>query len=201
MSKTEIESCHTISVFWLKQYGYLPQRESLMSGGIKWSNRWGEETSSIGFTVRIRSPDNPSDVGHVKLSYRHTNRWSSELEQMDYRVPLTATPCNYGGFRYWFTCPWYRNGIYCGNRVAVLYNISKFFACRRCGNLIYMAQNTNGPLRSMISKVDLERAQEAIKHRYYNGKPTRKYKSYMNKLDKYHRQWIIAERYLSSRIN
>lgn len=52
------------------------------------------------------------------------------------RAPLITTECNYGGKRYWFTCPC------CGGRCAVLY-LSKRVACRKCHQLVYESQSEN----------------------------------------------------------
>mgnify|MGYP000471735892 CR=1 FL=1 len=50
-------------------------------------------------------------------------------------VRISATPCHYGGHRYWFTCP--AQG--CGRRVAKLYS-GRIFACRHCYQLAYPSQ-------------------------------------------------------------
>jgi hypothetical protein len=49
-------------------------------------------------------------------------------------VMLVATPCHFGGYRYWFRCC-------CGKRVATLYAGDSRFACRRCLNLNYQTQH------------------------------------------------------------
>ena len=51
----------------------------------------------------------------------------------DFQLPLTRTPCYFGGFRWWFICP------DCGKKVAILYKplYSNFFLCRKCHNLTY----------------------------------------------------------------
>lgn len=60
----------------------------------------------------------------VELRYRISN--DSIVE----RVPLTWTPCHYGGSRPWFHCP------VCGRRVAILYGRRRF-RCRHCCRLAY----------------------------------------------------------------
>jgi len=69
-----------------------------------------------------------SDPVHIRLHYT----WR-KTEKLDYKVFLTKTFPNYGGFRYWFICP------ACGKRVRKLYappNLGYFF-CRTCQNLTY----------------------------------------------------------------
>jgi hypothetical protein len=52
---------------------------------------------------------------------------------------LDATPCTYGGVRYWFRCP----AVGCGRRVAILHGAGKYFACRHCYRLAYASQREN----------------------------------------------------------
>jgi hypothetical protein len=47
-----------------------------------------------------------------------------------HQVPLTWTPCGWGGVRPWFLCP------ICRGRAAVLY-CREAPACRRCARLVY----------------------------------------------------------------
>jgi hypothetical protein len=58
----------------------------------------------------------------------------------DVQVPLTKTPCYFGGFRWWFICP------DCGKRMAILYKprYSNFFLCRQCHNLTYKSCQEHG---------------------------------------------------------
>jgi hypothetical protein len=46
-------------------------------------------------------------------------------------VQLTVTPCMFGGWRTWFTCPG------CESRCAVLYGGETQFRCRKCHQLVY----------------------------------------------------------------
>src|SRR5262245_9256912 len=70
------------------------QRKGSLHPGLRfvvtWRNRGGQETASLGVTTLHDS---------VELSY-HDNG-----EPQRYRVPLTRTPCPYGGRRPWFMCP------------------------------------------------------------------------------------------------
>ena len=54
-------------------------------------------------------------------------------------IHLQATKPNYGGFRWWFTCPLILGGIRCKNRVGKLYlpPDGLYFGCRRCYALTY----------------------------------------------------------------
>ncbi len=59
---------------------------------------------------------------------RYTYKKTESVEQ---RVYFTYTPCNYGGKRIWYSCP------FCGRRCAVIYSCGRYFACRVCADLTY----------------------------------------------------------------
>lgn len=105
MSKAIAEQSNALRIFWLKKHGYLHKDYSHMSGGITWTHGYSENKSSIGFAVTIGG----NEGDNIKLQYTHTSRETDEKENMDYRVELTTTPCNYGGKRYWFICPLSKN--------------------------------------------------------------------------------------------
>jgi hypothetical protein len=62
-------------------------------------------------------------------------------------IAITRTPCAFGGRRPWFRCEVYRNGKFCGRRVAILYSAGGIFACRHCHDLSYQSQNETPTLR------------------------------------------------------
>lgn len=66
------------------------------------------------------------------LSYR-ISQAGGHVEDVTERVPLTRTPCHFGGWRRWFCCPG------CGKRVAILYFGGRF-RCRKCYRLVYASQ-------------------------------------------------------------
>jgi hypothetical protein len=55
----------------------------------------------------------------VELSYSRGPE--GHKEDVSYAVPLSWTPCNFGGSRPWFVCPGVLEGVSCGRRVAKLY--------------------------------------------------------------------------------
>ncbi|MEK7153190.1 MAG: hypothetical protein AAB834_04530, partial [Patescibacteria group bacterium] len=115
-------------------------------------------------------------VDYMRLWYTHTNSWSGEKSDMDYKVNLITTPCHYGGVRYWFICPLTKNGSHCGRRVGVLYLCGKYYGCRYCCNIAYQSQFEGGRNKGFVSIPDIDRAEELVKRYYYRGKPTRKYR-------------------------
>lgn len=105
------------------------QREGHLEAGRTLDWQWlnnGVKVAAI--TVKI-------EAGSLRLIYSY-QRYGSEWESLDYPVRLQTTPCNYGGVRYWFSCP----ASNCGRRVAVLYLGGKIFACRHCYRLAYTTQ-------------------------------------------------------------
>jgi hypothetical protein len=106
------------------------QREGCLTSGraFTWSwERAGREVASISVTA-LR--------GAVELSYTTTTPFGAR-EDVCYRVYLTRTRCNFGGFRPWFVCP----GVGCGRRIAKLYGPpGRYFLCRHCYDLSYRSR-------------------------------------------------------------
>lgn len=56
-------------------------------------------------------------------------------------IRRSQTPCNYGGARHWFVCP------YCHKNARYLYLKGSALACRSCCKLAYLSQNLTFPHR------------------------------------------------------
>ncbi len=65
------------------------------------------------------------------LDYRTKGPVDADWQPVRERIPLTRTPCHYGGSRPWFVCPG------CGWRRAVLFSVGGRFRCRSCHDLAY----------------------------------------------------------------
>jgi hypothetical protein len=74
----------------------------------------------------------------VELSYSRGSE--GRKEDVCYAIPLSWTPCNFGGSRPWFDCPGVVNEVPCGRRVAKLYLKGRYFLCRHCQDLGYSSQ-------------------------------------------------------------
>ena len=186
-SRTEADSLKQVSIRFLKKHGYL--NTGWRSGTITWS-RFGETTGSIGVESHIEESQQ-----YIKFNYNQTDSYSGEKRDFNYEIPLTKTDCNFGGKRYWFICPWYTNGRYCGRRVSVLYKDGDYFACRHCYDLTYNSRNLSCFSKiagQVISFPELERLESEVKRKYYSGKMTRKYKSFLKKQDKSFYQMQVA---------
>ena len=174
--KQEADCLKQVSVSFFKKHDYF--NNGWHSGTITWS-RNGEETGNIS----IQSSINENEQ-YVEFNYTQTDRYTKEKKDFDYKIPLTTTPCYFGGKRYWFICPWYVNGTYCGRRVGVLYLGGDYFACRHCYNLTYNSRNLSGiskTIGQVISEPEIYRLEGEVKRKYYGGKTTRKYRSFLKK--------------------
>ena len=132
-----VEDCKTIDIPWLSRHGYLP---GFKTGGITWNNGFSGAKSSIGIEVSANRERYRGN--HLRLIYTQTDFYTKEKTDLDYKVELVTTPCNFGGVRYWFICPLTVNGRSCDRRVAKLYMPpgSRYFGCRHCHNLTYRCQ-------------------------------------------------------------
>lgn len=188
MSKTEADGLKKISAAFLKKHGYFDA--GWRSGTITWTSGWDEHKSSVG--IEVSTSD---EGGYLRIHYTQTDRDTGDKKDFDYKIPLTTTPCRYGGKRYWFTCPMYHNQIYCGRRVGVLYKNGDFFACRHCNDLTYESRNLSGWAKSVgavISCPELEKLEGELTKRYYRGRPTKRYQRFLKKEDKSEYQLIVA---------
>ena len=88
-------------------------------------------------------------------------------------ISFTATPCYFGGERFWFLCK-------CNRRAGVLYESGDELRCRQCLNLAYLSQNTKKSIRNdvMLSAFDAlieaQDLQNEVKRFTYAGNPTKK---------------------------
>lgn len=72
------------------------------------------------------------DLYHHSMVLAYRMRSTGEL--VEQKVHTQTSLCHLGGQRHWFTCP------QCNKRVAVLYALGRYFACRQCGGLCYASQ-------------------------------------------------------------
>ena len=103
-------------------------REGLLHGahGIEWS-----DGSFAGFDA----DDDGLTIVHNLVHYPG---------ELDDELPLTWTPCNFGGSRPWFVCP------KCGTRAAVLSAFPRF-RCRDCHPLVYASTHRSEQPESVVT--------------------------------------------------
>lgn len=190
MARAIAEQSNSIKIAWLKNQGYFPKGYSSLNGTITWTYGISERKSSIGIWIVAGMKD---EQNYIRLNYIHTDYWTKEKSDMNYRIELETTPCHFGGVRYWFICPLTKNGRYCGRRVGVIYLIGKWYGCRHCGDIAYQAQFEGGNFRvGSVTEPDVEKSYYAVKTKYYNGQPTRKYRRYLRLRNKMNDSWVKA---------
>ncbi len=180
-----VESCKTLSLKRLREWGYLePNR--IKSGGIIFTSR-GKESGSM----QILSSTFEGKE-YIRLMYYFANTG----EEFDYKVPLVRVPSNLGkGFRYYFLCP------VTSRRCMKLYRppMKDLFLHREAyPSLIYDKQVASKKMRvweklviGLVKKEDelfkeiLNRPKYA-KH-YYRGIPTPKMRRYLKVRDELRR--------------
>lgn len=129
------DDCRSIDIrFW--------HRQGLLEFGLSFTTRWSRNGETI---AKI---DVNSEGNRLMLSY-YCRSNGSDWQYMHYPIHLQTTPCHYGGKRYWFTCP----ATNCSKRVAVMYLGDRYFACRKCCQLVYQSQRESMEDRA-IRKVD-----------------------------------------------
>ena len=147
-------------------------------------------TSSI--SVRTYYKGLSERINTLQLTYTINPKDEELATKMDYEIPVATTKCNYGGYRYWFKCPLYKKGTYCGRKVTKLYQLpnSNYFGCRHCGGLRYESQRTKPQvgLRAVYSFYTLDDMEDSIKKWSYKGKPTKKANRYYQLLTRAHMQ-------------
>ena len=189
MSRAVAEESNALSIFWLKKQGYFSQGGTIRRETISWS--YGGGKSSIGIYAVAGMEEATGEPSYIKLNYTVTDRWTGEKNDMDFKILLATTPCNFGGVRYWFVCPLYKEEDYCGRRVGVIYRVGKYFGCRHCGNIAYQSQFEGGNFRAgSNSELNVEKAYNEVRLQYYDGKPTRKYKRYLRLREKMDNSWF-----------
>ena len=188
-NRQEADYLKQVNVSFLKKHGYF--NYGWRSGTVTWS-RQGEQTGNISIQSCIYENEK-----YIRFIYIQTDNYSGEKKDFDYKIPLTNTSCHFGGKRFWFKCPWYANGVYCGKRIGVLYKGGDYFACRHCYNLTYSSRKLSGASKiagQVVSIPELEKLEKEAKTKFYAGKMTRKYKRYIKKQDKSHFQLLTMAR-------
>ena len=136
--RNTVEGCRSIDIRDWRRRGDVPGTRCF---GWQWS--WdGEKVASI--MVCIQGRDG------IDLAYRQKGPWDDDWSDVEQHIPVQWTPCHFGGERPWFICAAYRNGVYCGRRVAKLFGAGRLFACRHCYDLAYQSQHESPDGRALL---------------------------------------------------
>jgi hypothetical protein len=98
-------------------------------GTLNWTNNRGDIVASVGYAATWAA-----DAPQVLLRYRR-----GETDDVLMRIELEKTATQFGGHRWWFTCPLVRQGVPCRRRVGKLHLPpgELYFGCRECHDLTY----------------------------------------------------------------
>jgi hypothetical protein len=154
--KVQVERTHRLDLAELR-------RDGVLDPGLRvWHSRaflGGLEASELLYGLAVE----PS--GRRRLLLGHLEGRGSAAKPVTYAVALTATPCRFGGERWWFQCPLVLAGVPCRRRCRILYRPrgARFFGCRRCHNLTYRSRQFHrqlfyeGPWRGFDLVEDVRR--------------------------------------------
>jgi len=160
--KATVEESCDLTIFQLRKWGMLVGgRHSATI--VTWpAKHAGKESCARVEVNMIVEP-------YVKLTYFVSDR-ERNANSYDSEADLVTTPCNLGGVRYWFTCPW------CGTRVGSLYLVpgERLFKCRDCNNLTYRSCNRGTIGNFGHTSRQIDRLRSEIKRWTWGGRPTRK---------------------------
>ncbi len=177
MARDTTSDTRNFNIFSLKKWGKL-EPGCVSNASIIWY-RGEEETSRIGYKISTMDDDS-----YIELDYR--TKWYGEQEwrPIKYKVPLERVKCHFGGVRWYFVCPLFKSGRYCGRRVAVLYKAGDYFGCRHCADLTYDSCNESKrfrgfPFGHLAKALKSDELLEKVGYTHYRGKPTRKYRRYL----------------------
>lgn len=123
----------------------------------QWTNGWGEVVGSI----RTVTNANCDAVTLIYSIRRQGGTWQPMQED----IGLEATPCRYGGERFWLTCP------RCQSRRRVLYGMEGRFQCRACHELAYTSTRLDAMERSAQRIGRLHRRLRAYPHDLFDIPP------------------------------
>ena len=160
--KATVEESCDLTIFQLRKWG-------MLEGGRHSATVVTWVAKSTGKESRVRVEVNMIVEPYVKLTYFVSDR-EGNANSYDSEADLVTTPCNLGGVRYWFACPW------CGTRVGSLYLVpgERLFKCRDCKNLTYRSRN-RGTIRAFgDTSRQIDKLRYEIKRWTWRGRPTRK---------------------------
>ena len=131
----------------------------------------------------VRCMPKVGDDGKPLLGLSYTVKDRQGLEhRLEEVVRLQTTRPNFGGVRWWFSCPHMLDGKECGRRVGKLYRPpgGRYFACRRCLELTYESCQKSHRYDGLFALVagETSGAFEAVKRAFsYRAKEARRRKA------------------------
>jgi len=175
MPKKQTTDYKILSIFWLKQQGFLGG--GVQTGGIRWM-RGQYERGSAKLAGVLWEP-----FSFVRLSYVIPNSTGDAAREYIHKISLTSTSCFFGGQRYWFSCPG------CDSRCAILYLREGSLECRVCRDLAYESQQSwwqgwYSVLTRTIGRArEAEEELETLRVKTWKGEPTKRVRRLIRALD------------------
>lgn len=176
MAKNTCEEYPRLSIFRLKEWGYLDVPHT--KAKISWENIWGRKDA-----IRLDIDLDPC-IPSVHISTR------SGKNDLSYYVQLASDCCRFGGKRYWFVCPLSIAGRYCGRRCAVLYSAGSYLGCRKCYDLAYSIQQISysrmfsGSLEFTALDEKICEKLRGMRVKFWHGRLTKKHSSLLRKMNR-----------------
>jgi hypothetical protein len=117
-------------------------RKKLLEPGKVFIQEWkNTDLSVISINVEVKQ-----DLLVLRYGARPLGDQSKQRNDIQERVGLSFSSCNYGGRRPWFICPMPE----CDRRVTVLYLEGMNFICRVCASLTYECRRLDQRNRALL---------------------------------------------------
>ena len=138
--KRTVEECWAIDVSDVARVVDAPKPEPTSASLRPIKPATGRKMPTVRCAIEVGDDGTP----RLGLSYTASDRWGLE-HRVEESIRLQTTRPNFGGVRWWFSCPRMLNGKECGRRVGKLYRPpgSRYFACRHCLDLTYESWQTS----------------------------------------------------------
>lgn len=136
--KSTLDDYRNLDVNRLVKHGVI-REGTIKHGSWQWMDTVTKEVkSSIGY-----ESNTVCDSPYIRLHYS----WTESKESFDYKIRLSKTPVNFGGFRYWFHCPETNKRV---GKLFLIPSDGRFIS--RHVYKIYYASQMESDLDRMISK-------------------------------------------------
>jgi hypothetical protein len=144
-----VEQCLFLPIESFSRWGTL-SNPSGTTGTLSWtSSRSGAEQGKLEYFVQA---DENGLAIHVRRQFARLYGAAKLIEECT--IPITTTTCRFGGERFWFRCPFVRDGKICGKRIGRLYLPpgQAVFGCRTCHNLIHRSAREHDARRNALMR-------------------------------------------------
>lgn len=149
MRRGLVENCIFLAIECFHRWGTFGN-----SSGAKRSLSWnssvyGAQMGKLDYTVA-----NGENGQVIRFPRQFARLYGAAKLTEECTIPITSTPCRFGGERLWFRCPFLRDGKVCGKRVGRLYlpQGQTMFGCRTCHNLIHRSAREHNQRQDELAR-------------------------------------------------